>query len=70
MPLTASEKIEQLANNISYLIPKNNVCPACKITILHPTPARNSRSRKDNKTYICNDCGLIEALNDFREKLS
>lgn len=41
---------------------KNNICPKCKITELDPVLVRNALSREDNKTYICNDCGVNESL--------
>ncbi|MCC9181107.1 hypothetical protein [Mycolicibacterium mageritense] len=36
-------------------------CPLCG-TGLNPVPARNALSRIDNHTYICNQCGMTEAL--------
>jgi predicted RNA-binding Zn-ribbon protein involved in translation (DUF1610 family) len=41
------------------------ICPRCKENELHPIEVMNSLSRKDNKTYICNDCGNEEAFEDF-----
>lgn len=32
---------------------------------LDPIEARNALSRRDNKTYICSDCGKQEALEDI-----
>lgn len=40
-------------------------CPKCQINVLHEEKVRNALSRKDNKTYICNDCGLAEAMADY-----
>jgi predicted RNA-binding Zn-ribbon protein involved in translation (DUF1610 family) len=50
------------------------ICPSCR-TLLPGNPelwrelrkplVRNSLSRRDNKTYICNNCGLAEAMADF-----
>ena len=37
-------------------------CPRCKVNRLHAEQVINSLSRRDNKTYICNDCGDEEAL--------
>lgn len=37
-------------------------CPRCKKTKLHANDAYNALSRKDNKTYVCSDCGVDEAL--------
>jgi hypothetical protein len=50
------------------------VCPKCRELmpewpeywqILEPVTVRNSLSRRDNKTYICNLCGGAEALADY-----
>jgi predicted RNA-binding Zn-ribbon protein involved in translation (DUF1610 family) len=41
-------------------------CPRCEQNELDPIEARNALSRRDNKTYICNDCGIDEALEDAR----
>jgi uncharacterized Zn finger protein len=40
-------------------------CPRCGQNDLDPVEVRNSLSRKDNKTYICNKCGQFEALLDY-----
>jgi len=37
-------------------------CPRCGVNELKPKLASNALSRKDNKTYICSDCGMQEAL--------
>lgn len=39
-------------------------CPVCKVNELDPNDALNALSR-DNKTYICNDCGTAEAFAEF-----
>ncbi len=39
-------------------------CPRCYQITLLDEPALNALSRRDNKTYICNDCGEEEALID------
>lgn len=41
-----------------------NICPIC-----HQEYSRlPAVSRKDNKTYICSNCGTKEALYDFINK--
>lgn len=42
-----------------------SICPKCKRNELNPVLARNSLSRKDNETYICNDCGVDEAVEEI-----
>ena len=44
-------------------------CPRCKLLALEDIDVRNSLSRKDNKTYICNQCGTDEAMEDYFEYL-
>lgn len=39
-------------------------CPRCKRMTMHDKEVLNSLSRRDDKTYICNDCGDDEALID------
>lgn len=39
-------------------------CPRCHRNTLYEEGAFNSLSRRDNKTYICNDCGKNEAYID------
>jgi transposase-like protein len=41
------------------------ICPRCKKNELNPVEVRNALSRRDNKTYICSDCGTDEAMFDF-----
>ena len=41
------------------------LCPSCNNNKLNPEQVMNALSRKDNKTYICSDCGIAEAMNDF-----
>ena len=42
------------------------ICPMCKRNMLkEPLVRYCSLSRKDNKTYICNDCGNKEAFGDY-----
>jgi predicted RNA-binding Zn-ribbon protein involved in translation (DUF1610 family) len=45
-------------------------CPRCKETKLFPEEARNALSRRDNKTYICSDCGTREAIEDLKGGIS
>ncbi len=40
------------------------VCPRCGKKQLHPIPAMNALSRRDNQTYICSPCGSYEAILD------
>jgi predicted RNA-binding Zn-ribbon protein involved in translation (DUF1610 family) len=47
-------------------VPK--VCPTCGGWIPNndtPGAYRGALSRRDNKTEICSDCGLKEALEDY-----
>lgn len=39
-------------------------CPRCFGGMMEPV-VRNALSRRDNKTYICRDCGTEEALVDY-----
>tara|TARA_R110002110_G_scaffold162785_9_gene362291 strand:- start:1108 stop:1290 length:183 start_codon:yes stop_codon:yes gene_type:complete len=48
------------------LYDKMTECPTCKEQTLHEEEVLNCLSRKDNKTYICGNCGLREALSDLR----
>ena len=40
------------------------ICPICGQEINYP-----ALSRRDNKTEICSNCGVIEALEDFAKYL-
>jgi len=40
------------------------ICPRYHQTTLHNVPAMNALSRRDNKTFICEDCGKEEAYID------
>lgn len=40
-------------------------CPRCGFKKVHDEEALNSLSRRDGKTYICNDCGNEEAMIDL-----
>ncbi len=48
---------------------KMKTCPRCEKRTLHPIPERNTLSRKDNKTYICQACGVEEASKRLPEAL-
>ena len=39
-------------------------CSKCKRLTLEDIETHNSVSRRDNSTYVCNNCGLAEALAD------
>ena len=40
-------------------------CPRCKEQKLEKYEIKNALSRRDNKTYICSDCGTEEGMFDF-----
>lgn len=40
------------------------LCPRCHLVTMRDEDEANALSRRDNKTYICNDCGEEEALID------
>jgi len=40
-------------------------CPRCGEMKLNPDNRFNALSRKDNKTYVCRDCGFAERLETF-----
>ena len=44
---------------------EKKICPSCNKNELDPIDIRNALSRKDNKTYICGMCGLLEAVEDI-----
>jgi len=37
---------------------------------LHPLPERNAVSRRDNETYICAECGVLEVVEDYWQRRS
>lgn len=39
-------------------------CPRCSLLKMHDDDILNSLSKRDNQTYVCNDCGNDEALID------
>lgn len=41
------------------------ICPRCGQNGLHPEEVRNSLSRRDSETFICNECGMEEAMLDM-----
>lgn len=45
----------------------NSNCPTCNGP-MHEELVMNALSRRDNATYICSDCGLAEAMQDFSKK--
>lgn len=45
---------------------EEKICPKCGEVITE----RPSISREDNKTEICSNCGLSEALEDFKKAVS
>lgn len=55
---------ERNEEKVEYL-----TCPRCGEKTLHPEMVRNSLSRKDNETYICDDCGTAEALEEMQDFL-
>lgn len=55
----AKKILSKLKNNSFAVFP---ICPICRKIYLE-VPAI---SRKDNVTMICSNCGLFEALNDFK----
>ena len=46
----------------------DELCPKCKKNRLYKERVWNSLSRRDNKTYICNDCGREEAFEDLKKR--
>lgn len=42
-----------------------DLCPRCNYYRLDEEEVMNALSRKDNKTYICDNCGRDEALEEF-----
>lgn len=41
---------------------ESKICPICKKKFIYP-----AISRKDNKTEICPDCGVQEAIEDWQK---
>lgn len=47
------------------------ICPRCgEKTLRLDRPALNALSRADNTTYVCSDCGINEALEDYQRGMS
>jgi len=47
------------------LPPFTDICPKCGRKKVYEEKVLNKLSRRDNKTYICQDCGNDEAVVDF-----
>lgn len=45
---------------------KYKQCPGCNKFKLNPIETRNALSRKDNKTYVCPDCGTLEGFDSLK----
>jgi len=41
-------------------------CPGCGQFKLYPVEKMNALSRKDNKTYVCADCGTLEGFDSLK----
>lgn len=41
-------------------------CPKCGCPTMDDDEVMNCLSRRDNKTYICRNCGMDEALLDYK----
>jgi|SRR5699024_6360279 len=41
-------------------------CPKCNEISLNPNQIMNALSRRDNETFICSNCGSLEALEDMK----
>lgn len=46
---------------------KQVLCPMCELNELKQPLETNALSRKDNKTYICSDCGAKEAFLEMKK---
>ena len=44
------------------------ICPRCNVTALEEPKHANPRSRRDNKTYICQACSLEEVIIDAEKR--
>ena len=54
-------RVNEVNGETKYYIGATKICPKCKNYIVgHP-----ALSRVDNRTEICSDCGVIEALEAF-----
>lgn len=56
-----------VTRDVVYFLHKGSppICPSCGKNPLKLPMVMNSLSRKDNETYICDDCGMREALEDY-----
>ncbi len=45
---------------------ENKICPRCKKNELNEVEVINALSRRDNKSYICSECGQEEAMFDYK----
>ena len=53
--------MSKLSTNNSNAAQKRHKCPKCgKYYVGYP-----ALSRRDNKTKICSECGMLEALQDY-----
>jgi len=61
-----TKQIEKNALKIAqeYGLLERQKCPRCGEPLEYPM-VLNSLSRRDNQTYICAECGTLEALEDF-----
>ncbi|MBA7493259.1 hypothetical protein ES702_03816 [subsurface metagenome] len=41
-------------------------CPGCKKFKLNPTKTMNALSRKNDKIYVCSDCGTLEGFDSLK----
>lgn len=46
--------------------PTGPICTKCNKNKLYNVDVMNSLSRQDNETYICSDCGEMEAFEDWK----
>lgn len=54
-------RVNKVNGETKYYIAAAKICPRCKNYIVgHP-----ALSRVDNRTEICSDCGVLEALEAF-----
>ena len=65
---TTNEEVGLMKNKSNYEIKEVHgrwvgLCPRCGN--FYDKPYIPALSRKDNKTYVCSDCGVAEAMLDF-----
>jgi predicted RNA-binding Zn-ribbon protein involved in translation (DUF1610 family) len=63
--ILSNKEFISLVKNELEKVENNMKCPRCKENELHEDLVMNALSRKDNKTYICSDCGNEEAMEEF-----